>query len=133
MSLAAPISRCHGGESIRAWSTVAHGDVRGKEQHCLSRWLEPIRHCRAAAGRHQLVQASLEGGPANVLAAQPEADFGKHALSALRRKNKLREETSVGQAALKVMQAQREVLALYYRPPSGLSESGRGEIDLLNH
>jgi hypothetical protein len=46
-------------------------------------------------------------------------------------KNELREQTSVAQAALKVMQAQREVIALYYWPPSGISESGGGEIDLL--
>jgi hypothetical protein len=46
-------------------------------------------------------------------------------------KNELREQTSVAQAALKVMQAQREVIALYYWPASGISESGGGEIDLL--
>jgi len=52
-------------------------------------------------------------------------------LRALLRKNELREQTSVTQAALKVMQAQREVVALYYWPPSGISKSSRGEIDLL--
>jgi hypothetical protein len=31
------------------------------------------------------------------------------------------------------MQAHREVIALYYRRPSGLSESGWGEIDLLDY
>jgi hypothetical protein len=53
--------------------------------------------------------------------------------SALLRENKLREDTSVGQAALKVMQAHREVLALYYRRPSSLSEASCGDIDLLDH
>src|SRR5215467_9434678 len=53
------------------------------------------------------------------------------ALSALLRKNELRDQTSVSQTALKVLQAQREVVALYYWPPSGIAKSGRGEIDLL--
>src|SRR5215469_879405 len=53
------------------------------------------------------------------------------ALSALLRKNELRDQTSVSQAALKVLQAQREVVALYYWPSSGIAKSGRGEIDLL--
>ena len=52
-------------------------------------------------------------------------------LRALLRKNKLREQTSVSQAALKILQAHREVVALYYWPPCGISKSGRGEIDLL--
>jgi hypothetical protein len=54
-------------------------------------------------------------------------------LRALLRKNEPREQTSVRQAALKVLQAHREVVALYYWPPSGISKSGRGEIDLLNY
>ena len=55
------------------------------------------------------------------------------ASTALLRKDKLRDETSVGQAALKVLPAQREVVELYYRRPSCffLSEAGCGEIDLL--
>ena len=52
-------------------------------------------------------------------------------LRALLRKNKLREQTSVSQAIPKVLQTQREVIVLYYWPPSGISKSGRGEIDLL--
>src|SRR5262249_22691532 len=46
-------------------------------------------------------------------------------------KNELREQTSVSQAALKILQAHREVVAFYYWPPCGISKSGRGEIDLL--
>jgi len=38
--------------------------------------------------------------------------------SALLRKNKLRDQTSVSQAALKVMNLQRKVITLYYRRPS---------------
>src|SRR6516165_937253 len=54
-------------------------------------------------------------------------------LRALFREDKLRDETPVSQAALKVVPAQREVVELYYRRPSCffLSEAGWGEIDLL--
>ena len=55
------------------------------------------------------------------------------ALSALLGKNELRNQTPIGQAALKVMQAQGEVVVLRYRVTSGLSEPGCGEIDLLDH
>ena len=68
----------------------------------------------------------------NVLAgASVTLTVAEAMLRALLRKNKLREQTSVSQAALKVMQAHREVVALYYWLPSGISKSGRGEIDLL--
>src|SRR5262249_56554473 len=54
-------------------------------------------------------------------------------LRALFREDKLRDETPVSQAALKVVPAQREVVELHYRRPSCffLSEAGWGEIDLL--
>ena len=55
------------------------------------------------------------------------------ALDALFREDKLRNEASIGQAALKVMQAHREVIELYYWLPSSVSKSGRGEIDLLDY
>jgi len=54
-------------------------------------------------------------------------------LGALFREDKLANEASVGQTALKVMQAYREVVALYYRLPSSLPRPGRGEIDLLGY
>ena len=66
----------------------------------------------------------------NVLAgASVTLTVAEAMLRALLRKNKLREQTSVGQAALKVLQA--HPVALYYWPSSGISKSGRGEIDLL--
>jgi hypothetical protein len=55
------------------------------------------------------------------------------ALSALFRENKLRNEASVSQTALKVVQAQREVFELYYRLPSSVSKPGWSEIDLLDY
>jgi hypothetical protein len=55
------------------------------------------------------------------------------ALSALLGENKLRDETSVGQAALKVLLAQGEVVAFYYWLLLSLSESGGREIDLLDY
>ena len=54
-------------------------------------------------------------------------------LGALFREDKLANEASVGQTALKVMQTYREVVALYYRLPSSLPRPGRGEIDLLGY
>ena len=55
------------------------------------------------------------------------------ASSAPLRANKLREETPVGQAALKVMNLQGKVVTLYYRRPSCffLSQARCGEIDLF--
>ena len=54
-------------------------------------------------------------------------------LGALFREDKLANEASVGQTALKVMQAYREVVALYYGLPSSLPKPRRGEIDLLDY
>ena len=45
-------------------------------------------------------------------------------LDALFREDKLRNEASVGQAALKVVQAHREVVVLYYWLPSNLPKPG---------
>jgi hypothetical protein len=50
------------------------------------------------------------------------------ALPSLLRKNELRDQTPVGQAALKVMRAQLEVSAFYYRLPSSVSKPSCGEI-----
>jgi hypothetical protein len=55
------------------------------------------------------------------------------ALDALFRECKLRNEAPIGQAALKVMQAPGEVLALYYGLPSSVSQPGCGEIRLLDY
>ena len=55
------------------------------------------------------------------------------ALNALLRKNKLRDQPPVRQAALKVMQAQWKSSRFYYRLPSSFSESGCGEIGLLDY
>ena len=54
-------------------------------------------------------------------------------LGALFCEDKLANEASVGQTALKVMQAYREVVALYYGLPSSLPKPRRGEIDLLDY
>ena len=55
------------------------------------------------------------------------------ALGAFLRKNKLCEHTPVGQAALKIVQAQVEVVAFYHRLPPSLTESSCGEIGLLDY
>jgi hypothetical protein len=54
-------------------------------------------------------------------------------LTAPFREDELRNEASVGQTALKVVQAQGEVVAFYHREPSSLSKPGCGEIDLLDY
>ena len=54
------------------------------------------------------------------------------ALPSLLGEDELRNQTPIGQAALKVLQAQREVVAFYYWLPSSLPESGCREIDLLD-
>ena len=98
------------------------GDLR--DWSCLS-WLR--RASENHVGRERRVAARV-----NVLAgASVTLTVAEAMLRALLRKNKLREQTSVSQAALKVSQAHREVVALYYWPSSGISKSGRGEIDLL--
>jgi hypothetical protein len=53
------------------------------------------------------------------------------ALPSLLGKNELRNQTSINQAALKVVLAQREVVVFYDRLPSSLSEACCGDIDLL--
>lgn len=55
------------------------------------------------------------------------------ALPSLLGKNELRNQTSINQAALKVVLAQREVVVFYDRLPSGLSEASCGDIDLLEY
>jgi hypothetical protein len=50
------------------------------------------------------------------------------ALPSLLRKNQLRDQTPVGQGALKIVLSQREVAAFYYRLPSSVSKPSCGEI-----
>jgi hypothetical protein len=69
----------------------------------------------------------------HLLAAVFALDAVCTALDALFREDKLRNEASIGQAALKVMQAHREVFELYYRLPSRVSKPGCGEINLLDY
>ena len=55
------------------------------------------------------------------------------ALPSLLGKNELRNQTPIGQAALKVVLAQGEVVVFYDRLPSSLSEASCGDIDLLEY
>ena len=55
------------------------------------------------------------------------------ALASLLGKNELRNQTPIGQAALKVVLAQGEVIVFYDRLPSSLSKASCGEIDMLDY
>jgi hypothetical protein len=55
------------------------------------------------------------------------------ALPSLLGKNELRNQTPIGQAALKVVLAQGEVVVFYDRLPPSLREPRCGDIDLLEH
>ena len=55
------------------------------------------------------------------------------ALASLLGKNELRNKTPIGQAALKVVLAQGEVIVFYDRLPPSLTESSCGDIDLLEY
>src|SRR6516164_2921068 len=95
---------------------------------------EPLQAFLAVAfvleiGEHFLLLVAPVAGRTRRTHAVPS----RTKLSALFRQDKLRDQSSIGQAALKVLQAQGEVVAFYYWLPPSVSKPSYREIDLLDY